>query len=396
MTLSRRTLLTASGALGAVALTGALPARMALAAAPTDQRFVLVILRGALDGLAAVPPIGDADYRTVRGQLALDAPGTSAEATLPLDGFFALHPALAPLKPWYEQGELAIFHAVASPYRDRSHFDAQNLLDNGTGIAHGAADGWLNRALPFIGVESGGRGMALAIGTSAPLVLHGTVPVATWAPTGLRPADDALVGLVGGLYAGNPEFTEMLRQGVADRALLRTDAVPGGGSGPAKLAATAGALLATAEGPRIAVLELSGWDTHANQGATTGKLAGELGKLAEALVALKTALGAAWTRTVVTVVTEFGRTAAINGSGGTDHGTATVAFVAGPSVRGGRVATSWPGLASGKLYQGRDLAPTADVRSVLRTVLQGHFGMNSGPLDAIVFPGGVPPVPVFL
>jgi uncharacterized protein (DUF1501 family) len=370
-----------------VGATALLP-KLAFADAATDSRFVLVILRGALDGLAAVPAYGEGSYAAKRGALAITAP------QLKLDGTFALNPSLTHLHERYRAQELIVFHAVASPYRERSHFDGQDLLENGTSTPKAVHDGWLNRALPLL-PEAKQRAtdrVALALAQNVPLVLRGDARVGSWAPSRLPETDSDTLQRIADLYSTDPYFASRLQ------AALAADELAGeGGEGMsagrrdplnalAPVAAAAGKFLAAADGPRIAVLEASGWDTHANQGAERGQLANRLRGLDQALESLRTALGAAWARSAVLVVTEFGRTVAVNGTGGTDHGTATCAFLAGGAVAGGRVITDWPGLTNGSLYEGRDLRPTTDLRSVLKGVLAAHLGATESGLEEKVFP----------
>ncbi|MFO0997749.1 MAG: DUF1501 domain-containing protein [Alphaproteobacteria bacterium] len=385
---SRREIL----ALTAAVTGGALLRPLAvLADAATDKRFVLIILRGGLDGLAAVPPYGDREYRSLRGALALPEPGTE-NGILDIDGRFGVHPALKTFHAMMKNGEALAVHAVATPYRERSHFDAQDLLENGTERARAAADGWLNRALALMG---GSRRLGLAVGQAIPLALRGTVPVASWVPTEGPSLDPDFVTRIQALYRRDPligaAFAEGIKAHEFSAAALGADdsMAPGGrkvrGPGAFKpLAEAAGRLLAAEDGPRIAVLELSGWDTHSQQG---GRLPAVLGALDAGLAGLAQTLGPAWSKTVVVAVTEFGRTAAPNGTGGTDHGTAGVALMAGGAVAGGRVVADWPGLSAGALYQGRDLAPTTDLRSVLKGVLRAHLSLRDDALSQRVFPG---------
>jgi uncharacterized protein (DUF1501 family) len=372
-----------------------------LAAAPTERRLVVVILRGALDGLAAVPPYFDKDYKAMRGTLALAEPGTG-DGALDLDGRFGLHPALAPLHALYRAGEMAVLHAVATPYRSRSHFDGQDVLENGVTAARGARDGWLNRALSLYGSSESRLG--LAVGQALPLLLRGSTPVASWAPPEMPALDSDFLARLADLYRQDnvlgPAIALGLRaQAMADDALgdprqgrgrMSGEQMYGRPRGPQPLRASAeaaGKLLAAATGPRIAVLEMGGWDTHANQGALTGQLAARLRDLADGLVALKQSLGPAWRQTAVAVVTEFGRTVAVNGTNGTDHGTAGVAFLLGGTITGGRVIARWPGLGSAQLYEGRDLMPTLDLRSVMKGVLIDHLGLPADAIERVVFPG---------
>lgn len=371
---------------------------VALARVPTERRFVVVILRGALDGLAAVPPYADPDYRERRGSLALPDPN-AADGMLALDGRFGLHPALAPIHALYQAGEMAVVHAVATPYRSRSHFDGQDLLENGSVTPHGLQDGWLNRALGLLVATTGDHAsrLGLAVGQSVPLMLRGKTPVASWAPNTMPEADPDFLDRLAQLYAHDAVFGPALTEGLKAQAM--TDEVLGdtpmdakmyGGARPIpalRPAATAvGKLLAAKDGPRVAVLEMLGWDTHAAQGALTGRLAGVLTGLGEGLDALKTSLGPAWGDTAVIAVTEFGRTVAVNGTNGTDHGTGTVAFLLGGRIAGGRVITRWPGLGAAQLFQGRDLAPTTDLRAVLKALLIEHLGLSGDGVDRVVFP----------
>jgi uncharacterized protein (DUF1501 family) len=397
--LSRRKMFALGAGLMAATSLAGIP--VALARAPTDRRFVVVILRGALDGLAAVPPYAEPDYRALRGGLALPDPNAE-DGMLALDGRFGLHPALAPLHAMYQARELAVVHAVATPYRSRSHFDGQDLLENGSDTPHGLHDGWLNRALGLLGSARGAdtTRVGLAVGQSVPLMLRGKTPVASWAPDDMPAADPDFFDRLGQLYAGDAVFGPALKEGLKAQAMA--DEVLGDsgtmdepktyGRGARPLVAlrpaadAVGKLLAAADGPRVAVLEMLGWDTHAGQGALTGRLAGVMNGLGEGLDALKSGLGPAWSETAVAVVTEFGRTAAINGTNGTDHGTGTVAFLAGGRIAGGRVMTTWPGLGTSQLFEGRDLAPTTDLRAVLKALLIEHLHLPQDGVERVVFP----------
>jgi uncharacterized protein (DUF1501 family) len=370
--------------LGCAAAAIALPS-VAFATVPShaSRRFVLIVLRGAMDGLSAVPPIGDPDYVSLRGALAIPAPGTDGGA-LPLDGRFALHPALAPIHGLFASGEFAIFHAVSSPYRSRSHFEAQNELENGTDAPAGST-GWLNRALGSMG---GSGWSALAFGSGVPLVLQGPVQVGNWKPERVGASSPEIMAAVQRMYETDPQLSRALSQGLATEGMA-TSAMAGGGNGGnfAALAGDAGRMMAKDGGPNVAVLDIGGWDTHTGQGTTKGRLPTALGQLAAGLDALKAGMGEAWGRTVVVTVTEFGRTAVPNGTGGTDHGTGAAAFVLGGNVAGGKVHADWPGLSRGALYENRDLAPTGDLRSLFKAVLGDHMGVPSVALETVVFPG---------
>lgn len=384
----RRTMLRIAGACCVAGLRPMAP-RALVAAAPTSKRLVVVLLRGAMDGLGTVPAYADPAYVAARGSLALGG----NDSLVDLDGFFALHPALPTLAGWYREGSLTVLHAVATPYRERSHFDGQDLLESGTAHPGGSGSGWLNRALALMGAE--GRRVGLAVGPTVPLLLRGEAPVTTWAPRALPPLDAEFLERLSALYAGDPALGPAFAQGLEGRAQAAAAGVDdrGGRAGRAfafrSLATEIGKLLAAEQGMRVAALELGGWDTHAGQGTVEGRLARALGGLDAGLAALRRALGPAWAETALVVMTEFGRTVAANGSGGTDHGTAGAAFLAGGAVRGGRVVAQWPGLAPGRLFQGRDLAPTLDLRAPLKAALRDHLGLPADGIERLVFPGSV-------
>lgn len=380
----RRSLLLGLG--GAFALGGA---RVAFAQAAGDARLCVVLLRGALDGLSAVPAYGDAGFTAVRGALALPEPGREG-GVLDLGGRFGLHPRLAAIHGLYREEQALVVHAVAGPWRTRSHFDAQDFLESGA--VQRIDSGWLNRALGALPQARGqGARTGLAVGTDVPLLMRGAVPVANYAPQLPRTPEPDLYARIAALSAGDPLIGPAIAQGLRERgytaATIGEAAVMqrGGGAGGAfqQLARAAGRLLAAADGPRVAAFEIGGWDTHAGQAA---RLPGPLGVLDDGIAALRDALGPAWRRTAVLVVTEFGRTVRINGTGGTDHGTGGVAFVLGGAVAGGRVAGTWPGLAPGQLFEGRDLAPTTDLRALAKGLLRDHLRL---PAQAVAraFPG---------
>lgn len=359
----RRHFLSGLGALGLVGL-----ARPAWAGA-SSARFVLVLLRGGLDGLATLVPHGDPNHERAREGLAV-------EDAIDLDGFFGVHPALAPLMPMWDAGQLLPLHAVSLPYGERSHFDAQDLLENGTDRPHGASDGWLGRAL--------GRRRGIAIGRDLPLVLRGDADVASLDPTRTIRADGAFFALVQDLYSHDELLGPALHAGLEAREELQasTGRARRADTPDVALARSVARLLASPTGPSVAVLEMGGWDTHTRQ---AGVLDRQLAGLAEALSAFSKELGSTWDDTVVMVCTEFGRTVAANGTNGTDHGTAGAALLAGGPVRGGRVLTDWPGLK--RLADGRDLAGTTDLRSVFKGVLHDHLELSDEELASRVFPG---------
>ena len=382
---SRRALLLGGASIAASAY---LPT-FARAADGRDPRLIVVILRGALDGLATVAPIGDPDYAALHGSIALSRDGP--HAGLMLDGFFALHPAMPEFARMYRDKRAAVVHAVATPYRDRSHFDGQDVLESGFAGAGRVQSGWLNRALEVL--PRGERVMsALAVGPTTPLVLRGAAPTVGWAPVTLPQADDdTAMRLVDLYHHRDPALATALAQGLQlDKVAQGEDMKPTrGANGIAAMrlvARGAAKLMAADDGPRIAALAFDGWDTHANEGGAVGRLAQLLGGLDGALAEFESGLGTRWRDTVVVVATEFGRTARINGTDGTDHGTGTIALVAGGAVKGGRVISDWPSLKPASLYEGRDLAPTTDLRAVFKGLLHDHLGIAERVLADSVFP----------
>jgi uncharacterized protein (DUF1501 family) len=379
-----------------------------------DPRFLTVVLRGALDGLAAVAPIGDPDWIRLRGDKALRLDG--ATPALPLDGFFALNPAMPNLHRLYRAGQAIVVHAVATPYRERSHFDGQDVLQSGYARAGRADTGWLNRALTSLQADDiaragTNRGRAYAVGPATPLVVRGPAPVLSWAPARLPPvSDDTTMRLLDLYRHTDPTLARVLEDRIGLAKLMAGDSRDrgAGGNGPviqvgginevrayfAEAAGAAARFLANPDGPRVGALALDGWDTHTNEGAVGGRLSALLGALDGALAAIETNLGGAWNETVVTLITEFGRTARINGTDGTDHGTGTVALLVGGALKGGRVIADWPGVKDGNLFQNRDLKATIDLRSVLKGLLRDHLRVEDRALATVIFPDseGVKPI----
>ncbi len=491
-------------ALGATLITSGVS--FARADSDTKSRFVFVILRGALDGLAVVPPYADPDYARLRGDLALHAPG-SAGGVLPLNNLFGLHPSCTFLHDCFTARELVVFHALASPYRERSHFDGQDVLENGHVRPHAVQTGWLNRALAAMPARGSERERGVALGQNVPLLMRGPAAVTSWSPSKLAALDDDTLQRITDLYASDPLLAKRLadalaadeiagsamQDGAEASGMLKTAATVGpqsqgasraagtqGSQGVAALqgarragesqgvaasqgarqvadmrgpaasrgapqvadmrgpaasqgapqvadmqgpAASQGApqvadmqgpaasqdagllakrgnpgahygevvnaaagFLRRDDGPQVAVFDTTGWDTHANEGSAEGQLAARLAALDAGLRTLKEQLGPVWRDTAVVLATEFGRTAAINGTRGTDHGTGAAAFLVGGAVQGGRVVADWPGLSTRALYQGRDLQPTLDLRSVLKGVLQEHLLVPYDAVESSVFP----------
>jgi uncharacterized protein (DUF1501 family) len=364
--------------MGGLAVLAGVPG-LALGAAPaSERRLVVVFLRGGLDGLSAVPAWGDPDFAAKRGVLAVAPPGEAGGA-LKLDGVFGLSPYLPGMHELYAARELAVLHAVATPYRERSHFDAQNLLENGTAKPFAREAGWLNFALAERGGTSG-----LALGQNLPLLLRGPGRASSWAPSALPAPDPDLQERLALLYREDVLLARPFAAAREAQAVGMEGAK--GGPGPLQLARAAGGFLARAGGPNVAAIDFGGWDTHANQSGEYSPLTRNLRLLDRSVAALKDALGAQWKRTAVLIVTEFGRTVRVNGSRGTDHGTAGAAFVCGGAVRGGRVLADWPGLADTALHEARDLRPTLDLRSLFKAALIAQLGVDEAALEARVFP----------
>jgi uncharacterized protein (DUF1501 family) len=369
--------------LGLATIAAAGPARLALAepasAGAPESRLVVVILRGAMDGMAALAPYGDPDYRAMRGVIALAEPG-QPDGLLDCGGFFGLNPQLRMLHACFAEGSLLPVHAVAGPYRNRSHFEAQDMLESGA--PERLTSGWLNRALAGLPKAAPDRPeTGLAVGLDLPLLMRGPDPVGMWAPPRpQRPPPDLYARMQEVLHA-DPLLGPAVEAGLRGRGyaetLLSGSRPPGGGF--AALAASAGRLLAAPEGPRVAAMEIGGWDTHADQGR---RLAPVLGQLDAGIGALRDALGDAWPHTAILVMTEFGRTVRVNGNNGTDHGTGGAAFLAGGAIRGGRVLADWPGLAADRLFENRDLMPTRDLRAIAKGLLRDHLRLSESAIAA--------------
>jgi uncharacterized protein (DUF1501 family) len=401
--LSRRGLLSAAAGLG---LSIGFMGRAARADGDLGRRkMITVIARGAMDGLSASPPVGDPDYAGLRGRIAIPA-----DRALKLDGTFALHPALAGVHGLALKGEARIAPAVASPDRARSHFEAQDVLESGAAVVYGTGSGFLNRALEAMPAR---RIEALSVGATAPLILRGKAPTGSWSPGAAGEGSPRLPGILGDLYADDPLLGPALARGLQTEAMAeaamqdRPDPAPaamaGGGvqgvirQGQAMargIGTTVAGFMRQPNGPQIVAISVDGWDTHANQGAAEGQLANRLLYLDALLMGLHDGLAEDWKDTVVVVATEFGRTARINGTGGTDHGTGSTAFVLGGALKPGGVIGDWPTLKASALFEGRDTRPTLDLRGLFKGVLRDHMGLDRRALDTTVFPdsAGVDPV----
>lgn len=370
--LDRRSLI----ARGVLAGAGTLVApRIAWGRMATDRRLVFVIQRGAADGLATLAPLGDPAYAGLRGDLAADFSGVPT-----IGGLFGLHPALKQIGAIYAAKQALFVHATASPYRDRSHFDGQNVLETGGARPYDLKSGWLNRLL---GLLPAGEAKALAISTTIPAALRGPVDVASYAPSALPEANDDLMQRVSMMYRDDRQLRDLWQTALQTQAMAG-DLSADKDKGAARTGQLAASLMNGAQGARVVMIETLGWDTHAGQ---VGRLRAQLTGLDAMIGALKDGLGADWSRTLVVIATEFGRTAAANGTGGTDHGTGSVAMLIGGAVAGGRIHADWPGLAPAQLYQARDLRPTIALDAVIAGATAEHFGLDPATVAGKLFPG---------
>jgi uncharacterized protein (DUF1501 family) len=384
--LSRRHFLQSGATLASLSAFASFIPRTASAAGGRDPRLMVIVLRGGLDGLTAAPPIGDPGYTALHQGIAL-----TTQTTLPLDGFFALHPAMPNFARLYKSGQATVIHASATAYRDRSHFDGQDVLESGFAMPGHTQSGWLNRA--FATIPFGQRVLpvkGLSVGTNTPLVIRGAGDVLGWAPAALGLKDADLPTRLLELYQiADPKLAKIMTDAIATGRIAGgyTNNMARGGPGDPKImvamAAGAAHLMAQDDGPRIGAMAFEGWDTHVSEKERLNLL---LSGLDNAFAAIETGMGPLWNQTAVLVITEFGRTAAVNGTQGTDHGTATTAFLAGGRIKGGKVIADWPGLKPAQLYQGRDLAPTTDQRAVIKGLLSGLYDISSSTLATTVFP----------
>lgn len=403
--ISRRHLLSGAGALFAWSFAPKL-AR----AEGRDPRLVVIVLRGALDGLATVAPVGDPDWIGLRGNRALVLDGRTP--ALALNSFFALNPAMPNVHRLYHARQAILVHAAATPYRERSHFDGQDVLENGLPKPATSESGWLNRALGALAPGdrvAASAASTFAVGPVTPLIARGPAPIIAWVPRRQAPPTDDTIARLLDIYRHTDaplsqalenriQLAALARSGGMDNEQPRAPALPGAAEALranfAEPASAAAKYLAQANGPRVGALSYLGWDTHINEGALGGQLSNLLGALDGAIGAIESGLGSSWSQTVVAVVTEFGRTARINGTDGTDHGTATIALLAGGALQGGRVIADWPGLKSANLHEGRDLKPTIDIRAVMKGLLRDHLRVDRSALDTSVFPDSAAVAPI--
>ena len=384
---NRRTFLHLGAGFGAATTVApGLVSSLALAKLPTDRRFIIILQRGAQDGLHALPPYGDDNYRRLRPRLAIPGPGKEGGA-LPVSGPFGLHPALKTLHRLYEEGDMTAIPAIASQYRERSHFDGQNFLENGAGKPFGADDGWLNRALSLM-QDGDDERLGIALGHTVPLILRGAAGVRTWAPSTLPSVDEDFLGRLLNSYGEDALFAEALAESmnpiVSDMSINQREArAAARGQAPVITARAAAEALLLEDGPRMAVIEMGGWDTHYGQ---AGRLNSLFTALDDTVDVLSTDLASVWDKCLILTLSEFGRTAAENGSLGTDHGTGGTSFLLGGAVAGGQILGEWPGLAPNALYQGRDVAPANALEGVLKAILMDHLGAPRDGVNSIVFP----------
>ncbi len=371
MILSRRSIILSG--LG-VAAAGAMP-NFAFAAAGTPKRLVFVIQRGAADGLAVLAPTGDPAFAAARRTLADETAGGAK-----LDAMFTLHPALSTGASLYDAKQAHFAHAVATAYRDRSHFDGQNMLEGGGSRPYGRDDGWVGRLLSLLPTAERD---ALAIAPAVPLALRGDLPVGTFAPSRLPQADADLIARLTSLYQNDPLLHPLWDSAVKTQELA-SDIGGNNGRNGAELGKLAASLMVPADGARVMMVETGGWDTHSGQ---RGRLAAQLRGLDQLIGALQTGLGPAWNDTLVIVATEFGRTVEVNGTGGTDHGTASTAmFLGGRLETGGKVSADWPGLTPAARFDGRDLKPTRSLESVIAAAVAHHYALDPERVTRTLYP----------
>ncbi|MDR3510816.1 MAG: DUF1501 domain-containing protein [Caulobacteraceae bacterium] len=420
--LDRRSALRAAAGLG---LSLTFLGRQAFAAsdeALSRRKLVVFVCRGAMDGLSVSPPVGDPDYAALRGEIAIASFG-QPNGALPLDDTFGLHPKLATVHALALKGQARIAPAVATPDRARSHFEAQDVLESGTAAVYAESSGWLNRAMQAMGPAR--KVQALSVGGQAPLILRGAIQAASWSPGGYKDRDARLPAILADLYADDPLLGPALASGLQTEAMAKIATAAGGpamaangpqapttppsGASPPQtpagyqragqaaardLGVTLAHFMTEPGGPQIAAVSLDGFDTHANQGGADGQLANRLAYMDAAIDGLSSGLGAEWRNTVVLVATEFGRTARINGTKGTDHGTGSTALVLGGGLKRGGIIGDWPTLQQARLFENRDTYPALDMRALFKGVLAEQMGVERRALDTTVFPGAATVEPV--
>ena len=393
---SRRGLLATAAGFGLSLQLLAVPA-IAAETALNKKKVIVVICRGGMDGLSVAPPIGDSEYRALRG-------GLAQTDALPIDGTFALHPQLTSVHALAKAGEARIVPAVATPDRARSHFEAQDVLETGAAGVYSTTSGWLNRAVETLSAHR--KVDAISIGPTAPLLLRGKVQTASWSPGRGVDAEARLPGLLQDLYRNDPLLGPALARGLATETMAK-DATAGlmgdaamtangkglqqGRDAAKTLGQSLAGFMREPNGPTVAAISLDGFDSHAGQAAL---LTTRLAYLDAVLDGVHTGLGPEWKNTVVLVATEFGRTARANGTGGTDHGTGSTALILGGSLKSGGIVGDWPTLKASALYENRDVTPTLDMRGLFKGVLSDHMGVDRAALDNTIFPSSAAVKPV--
>ncbi|MGA1325567.1 MAG: DUF1501 domain-containing protein [Rubrivivax sp.] len=342
-------------------------------------RLLVVLLRGGMDGLHAVPPVDDADYARLRPSIRIERP-------LRLDGRFGLHPALAGLHALWEAGQLQIVHTTGFPYAGRSHFEGQDIMQTGLATPYSSPSGWVGRAMETAGLVEG-----VALSIPMPIIVRGSPAAGTEYPNWMRPVSPVLARDLHAMWQADPALSPYSERLLADamqrmgpQRNLRGDEFREQRS-PAALARLAAQRMSEPDGPRVGLIDVdSGFDTHANQGADTGTHATRLADLDGIVRAWREGMGAHWARSVLVTVTEFGRTAAENGTGGTDHGVGSCCFVAGGLVTSPRVLSAWQGLGKDQLFEGRDLPASIDVRAVYARVVERVFALSPAEIQTRV------------
>jgi uncharacterized protein (DUF1501 family) len=357
--MSRRRFLKA----GAILSFAALP-ELAFGQAASDNRLLVILLRGGMDGLFAMPPVGDKSLQGLRRNLRPDG-------LLKLDGFFALHPALKNVHRMYQEGQALLVHGTSLPYTGRSHFEGQDIMESGIMRPYASASGWLGRALEVSGLSA-----ALTMTLPVPLILRGERYVDTYYPTWIREMPKEAYRELMPIWATDPELADFAQQltEATTKPSVSMGRLPGAENSIFDLALRAAVRLRKIDGPRVAVLDHVGFDTHSSQ---TGQHADRLRDVDLAIDAFQKAMGPVWKDTLVVTVTEFGRTAAENGSWGTDHGWGTSIFVLGGKLKRGGIVADWPGLKKNSLFEGRDLKSTIDARSLYGHIISTSFNIET-------------------
>jgi uncharacterized protein (DUF1501 family) len=371
---------------------------------PANRHLVVILMRGAVDGLSIVAPYHEQNYYRARPDIALAMPG-QGDGLIDLDGFFGLHPALTQLMPVWQNKTLAFIHASGSPADTRSHFEAQDIMETALLNSAMANEGWMN-GLAQILPDNHAPTRVLSYGNVLPKIFQGsfnvaTVPTSMNAGTALRPENPKLTQEFAQLYGAQTQLGAIYQQGTAAREGMAQDLQPDMSPSMAKemadsakgapntdafvqQSAKAGAMIRRDPHIQLVFMDVGGWDTHVGQGNAKGQLANKLGKLGDGLAALIQSMGDEYRNTTILVMSEFGRTVAQNGSSGTDHGHGNVAWLMGGGVRGGKVYSRWPGLNTNQLWQGRDLAVTTDFRSVIGMTVAGTFGVDDQTMQRVI------------